>query len=75
MHFSSRLGHGSNTQYCIQVWNPYLETGHGTSRESAKKSHKNDPGLQGFELQGKVEKVWTNNTGEKEEQRRLNRNS
>ena len=47
------------------------ETGHGKTIESAKKSHKNDPWLQGFELQGKVEKVWTNNTGEEEEQRRL----
>ena len=33
-------------------------------RESAKKSNKNDPLLQGFELRGKVEKVWSNNTGE-----------
>src|SRR6218665_1603537 len=41
--------------------------------ESAKKSHKNDSGLQGFELRGTVDKVWANNAGEKEEQRRLNR--
>jgi len=34
----------------------------------------NDSGLQGFELRGKVGKVRTNNTREKEEQRRLNRN-
>ena len=26
----------------------------------------------GFELRGTVDKVWANNTGEKEEQRRLN---
>ena len=40
-------------EYCIQAW----KTG-----ESAEKSHKNDSGLQGFELRGKVEEVWTNNT-------------
>jgi len=50
------------------------EKGHGKTGESAKKKHINDTGLQGFELRGKVEKVWTNNTIEKEEQRRLNRN-
>ena len=35
-------------------------------------SYKNDSGLQGFESRGKAEKVWTNNTVEKELQRRLN---
>ena len=49
------------------------ESGHGKTGESAKKSHKNDSGLQGFELQGNVESMWTNNTGEKEAQRTLNR--
>src|SRR6218665_1133120 len=49
------------------------ETGCGKIGESAKKSHKNDSGLQGFELRGTVDKVWANNAGEKEEQRRLNR--
>src|SRR6218665_3152962 len=49
------------------------ETGYGKIGESAKKSHKNDSGLQGFELRGTVDKVWANNAGEKEEQRRLNR--
>ena len=49
------------------------ETGYGKIVESAKKSHKNDSGLQGFELRGTVDKVWANNAGEKEEQRRLNR--
>ena len=41
------------------------ETGYGKTGESIKKSHKNNSGLQGFELRGKVEKVWTNNTGER----------
>ena len=50
------------------------KTGYGKIGESAKKSHKNDSGLQGFELRGTVDKVWANNAGEKEEQRRLNRN-
>ena len=49
------------------------EAVHGKTGESAKKSHKNYPGLQGSELRGKVEKVWTNNTGEMEEQRKFNR--
>jgi len=39
------------------------ERGHGKPGEIAKNSHKNDLGLQGFELRAKVEKVWTNNTG------------
>src|SRR6218665_3149406 len=60
-------------EYCIQVWSPHLDTGYGKIGESAKKSHKNDSGLQGFELRGTVDKVWANNAGEKEEQRRLNR--
>ena len=47
------------------------ETGYGKTGESAKRSHKNDSGLQGFELRGTVDKVWANNAGEKEEQRRL----
>ena len=46
------------------------ETGYVKIGESAKKSHRNDAGLQGFELLGKV---WASNAGEKEEQRRLNR--
>jgi len=33
------------------------ERGHGKTEESAKKSHKNDSVLQGFESLGKVEKV------------------
>src|SRR6218665_1314791 len=41
------------------------ETGYGKIGESAKKSHKNDSGLQGFELRGTVDKVWANNAGEK----------
>jgi len=49
------------------------EIRHGKTGESAKKSHENDSGLQGLELWGQVEMVWTNNTGEMEEQRRLNR--
>ena len=36
------------------------ETGYGKTGESAKKSRKNDPGLQGFELRAKVEKLWAN---------------
>jgi len=39
------------------------EAGQGKTGESAKNSHKNYPRLQGFELRGKVERVWTNNTG------------
>src|SRR6218665_2543546 len=49
------------------------ERGYGKSGESAKKSHKNDSGLQGFELRGMVDKVWAKNAGAKEEQRRFNR--
>src|SRR6218665_1099606 len=49
------------------------EAGYGKIGESAKKSHKNDSRLQIFELRGTVDKVWANNAGEKEEQRRLNR--
>src|SRR6218665_1813502 len=45
------------------------ETGYGKIGESAKKSHTNDSGLQRFELRGKVDKVWANNDGEKEEQK------
>jgi len=36
--------------------------------KNAKTSQKNDSGSQGFEIRGKVERVWTNNTGEKDEQ-------
>jgi len=43
-------------EYCIP------ETGHIKTEVFAKKSNKNDSGLQEFELRGKVEKVWTNNT-------------
>jgi len=50
---------------------PIPEAGHGKIGESAEKSHKNDTGLLRFELLGKVEKVWSNNTGEKKEQRSL----
>jgi len=50
------------------------EVGHGKTRENVKKSHRNDPALQRFELRGKVEKAWNNNAGEKEEQRRRNLN-
>jgi len=32
---------------------------------SSKKSHKNDSGLQRFELRRKVDKAWTNNTGKR----------
>src|SRR6218665_456231 len=49
------------------------ETGYVKIGERAKKSHNNDSGLQGFELRGSFDKVWANNAGEKEEQRRLNR--
>ena len=42
------------------------ETVYGKIGESAKKSDKNDSGLQGFELRGTVDKVWVNNAGEKE---------
>jgi len=38
-------------EYCIQVWiESVSETGYGKIGESAKKSHKNDSGLEGFEL-------------------------
>src|SRR6218665_2306904 len=40
------------------------ETGREVPGESAKKSHTNYPWLHKFELRGKVEKAWTNNTGE-----------
>ena len=46
-------------------------TGQGKTGECAKKSHKNDPWLQEFDIRGKVEKVWTNNIGEREKQRRV----
>jgi len=49
------------------------QAGHGKTEENAMKSHKNDSGLLGFQLRGKVENVWTNNTVEKEENRRLSR--
>src|SRR6218665_1316545 len=52
---------------------PIPATGYGKIGETAKKSHKNDSRLQVFKLRGKVDKVWANNTGEKKEQRRLNR--
>src|SRR6218665_1592372 len=52
-------------EYCIQVWSRYLKQG--------MEKLENDSGLQGFELRGTVDKVWANNAGEKEEQRRLNR--
>ena len=48
------------------------ETGHGETGECVKKSKKKYSGLQGFELREMIENVWTNNTGEKEEQRKLN---
>jgi len=59
---------------CLQVntCDIFLDHTH-VNGESAKKSHKNDSGLEVFKLRGKVDKVWANNTGEKEEQRRLNR--
>lgn len=56
-------------------WNTSItpETGHEKTGDSAKKSLKNYLGIQGFELSGKDEKVWTNNIGEMKGQRRLNR--
>ena len=52
--------------YPIDPYESVPETGYGRTGESAKKSHKNDFGIQGFKLRGKVNKVWTDNTGEKE---------
>src|SRR6218665_2860989 len=57
-------------EYCIQVWSPHLKE---DMEKLEKVQRKNDSGLQGFELRGTVDKVWANNAGEKEEQRRLNR--
>ena len=37
-------------EYCIQVWSPYLKQDVGKAGEGAKKSYKNDLGLQGFGL-------------------------
>src|SRR6218665_3691894 len=68
-----------NTGYAtVGILHPGMEsvpeTGYGKIGESAKKSHKNESGLQGFELRGTVDKVWDDNAGEKEEQRRLRPN-
>ena len=67
------FGHSWNTActYGFQVWNPYLKQDM-KKLEKVQKEPQNDSGFQGFELRGKVAKVCTNNTGEKEEQRRLN---
>ena len=55
------LGLMPQLECCIQVsWNKTSKTG-----ESAAKSHKHDAGLQALELRGRVEKKWTNNTGER----------
>src|SRR6218665_3269388 len=60
-------------EYCIQVWSPYLKQDMEKLEKVQRRATKNESGLQGFELRGKVDKVWDNNAGEKEEQRRLNR--
>jgi len=45
------------------------ETVHGKAGENANNSHENDSGLQGFELRGKAEKVWTNSSTTLEKRR------
>src|SRR6218665_2496160 len=65
------LMHGNMMECIVFAHNEVVFTRRQVMQlESAKKSHSNDSGLQGFELRGKVERVWTNNTEEKEERRR-----
>ena len=60
-------------EYCIQVWSPYLKKDMEKLEKVERRATKMIRWLHGFELRGTVYKVWANNAGEKEEQRRLNR--
>ena len=59
-------------EYCNQVWNPYLKQDMEKLEKLQRRATQMIQGYNWFELRGKVDKARTNNTGEMEEQRRLN---